>query len=380
MNNRNTNQETILINEFYIPSFIADIQTAKETIDIETYIFENDNIGQEVTHALCHAAHHGVRVRILVDGIGTPNLGNKITTQLETAGIAIRVFHPLPWLIWQWWQTRNPSSSVISHILQLFSVVNSRNHSKISIIDQHIVYVGSANITAKNLTKKNGGENWRDTTVRLTGIKTEELQYAFERNWGGVPIQKRLRFAFRSIDPNPVFRLNYSWRNRRALYITLLRRMLHCKERIWITNAYFVPDDVLLKKLLRVAKKGVDVRIMLPYQSDVFIVSLASYTFYSILLKHGVAIYEYLPSMLHAKTLILDDWYCVGSSNLNSRSLRHDLEVDVCIQTLKAKRALEQQFVNDLEQSQKININDLKKKPWYKMIVGRLLLFIRYWM
>lgn len=378
-----SHQETILIDEFYIPSLIQDIQSSKRTIDIETYIFENDRIGNEVTHALCDAAKRGVRIRILVDGIGTPTWGGQLTQLLEAAGVMTRVFHPIPWLIWQWWKTHNPSSSFISKILYMFSLfseINSRNHSKISIIDRHIVYVGSANITAKNLKKERGGENWRDTTVRLSGFNIEELQYAFEKNWGKVPIKKRLWFAFQPIHPNPIFRLNYSWRRRRILYLAILKRIMHCKERVWITNAYFVPENRLLKKLSLAAKRGVEVRILLPYQSDVFIVSLASFTFYSTLIKNGIAVYEYLPGMLHAKTLILDDWYMVGSSNFNSRSLHHDLEVDVCIQTSAAKEALEQQFLNDLKQARRISTDDLSKHSFFKMLLGCLSLFIQYWL
>src|SRR3990167_10903 len=160
-------QEKILIDKLYIDTLIADIQNAKRTIDIETYIFGNDTIGAQVSKALCEAAQRGVRIRILVDGIGTPTWGGAFTQALENAGIATRVFHPLPWLIWQWWKVRNPSSSIISNLLELFSVINSRNHSKICIIDRHIVYVGSANITNKNLSQEEGGENWHDTTVRL---------------------------------------------------------------------------------------------------------------------------------------------------------------------------------------------------------------------
>ncbi|OGT35341.1 MAG: hypothetical protein A3F11_01720 [Gammaproteobacteria bacterium RIFCSPHIGHO2_12_FULL_37_14] len=374
-----TYQEIILFDEFYISSLIKDIENANKTIDIEIYIFADDVIGQQVINALRNAAHRGVKIRILIDGIGSFPWSKKITTQLETAGIITRIFHPLPWLIWQWWHIRNPTSSVISNILQLFSDMNSRNHCKISIIDQHIVYVGGANITIHNLNKADGGDHWRDTTVKLIGVNTEEIQFAFERIWSHLPIHTRLKYAFRYIDPEPIFRLNYSWRRRRILYRSLLKRMMYCNQRIWITNSYFVPDDFLLKTLIKAAKKGVDVRILLPYKSDVFIVSLASYTFYSTLLKGNIAIFEYLPSMLHAKTLILDDWYCVGSSNLNSRSLRHDLEVDVWIRTENAKIELEQQFIIDLEQSRKITKDDLKKQPFYMALAGRLFLFLRYW-
>lgn len=371
-------QETILVNQFYIPSLINDIRQAAKSIDLGTYIFSDDAVGKEIVTELCQAAKRGVTVRVLADGIGTSILSGEMLEQLKKAGVATKIFHPLPWLIWQWWQMRNPSSLIITNILRSFSEINSRHHSKICIIDKKIVYVGSANISINSLTKQQGGDDWRETVVRLSDVNTHEIDLAFEKTWEHFSFRQKLKYVFKHKEIDPIFRINYNRRQRRILYLTLLTRIEHCQHRIWITNSYFVPDNVLLKKLINAAKKGIDVRIILPNKCDVFIVSLASFTFYSTLLKNGVAIYEYLPSMLHAKVLILDDWYCVGSTNLNSRSIRHDFEIDVCIQTDSTKKILEQQFISDLGQSKRISINDIKKRSRLKMLIGRLLLIIRY--
>ena len=185
---------------------------------------------------------------------------------------------------------------------------------------------------------------------------------------------------FRHVREDPPIRLNYTWHRRRILYKNLLRKISQCKNRIWIMNAYFVPDNFLLKKLKDAAISGLDVRILLPSKSDVVMMPWASSTFYYSLLKSGVRIFEYLPGMLHAKSLILDEWMLVGSSNLNHRSLLHDLEVDINITTPTAKATLVQQFLNDLKHSREISLNSWKKmRPRCQRTLGRLVLYLKYW-
>ncbi|EKD92201.1 MAG: hypothetical protein ACD_29C00121G0001, partial [uncultured bacterium] len=165
----------------------------------------------------------------------------------------------------------------------------------------------------------------------------------------------------------------------RIFYKNLLRRMRLCQQRIWITNAYFVPDNFLLKSLKEAAKNGVDVRILLPQKTNVAIVEWASSTFYYELLKAGIKIYEYLPSMLHAKSLILDDWMLIGSSNLNHRSLLHDLEADVTLFTEPAKKKVARLFLKDITQSRQLKLSNWKTaRPIFQRWLGRLVLYIKY--
>lgn len=371
-------QEIILIDEAYLTSLIADIEKAINTIDMEMYIFEGKLIGKKIADVLCTAARRGVKIRILVDGIGSFLWGNSITTHMEMAGITTRIFHPMPLFIWHWGRASDGPKSFFSKVFYLFSKINTRNHRKLCIIDSNIVYVGSANIT-DHLSNETSQKPWRDTTVKLINVDTKDLQYAFEKAWGHIAFKNRIRTTFRKIQADPLFRLNYSWRRRHILYKTLLKRISRCETKIWVTNSYFAPDNRLLSKLIKASKRGVDVRILLPQKSDVLVSSFAASTFYAVLIKNGVLIYEYLPTMLHAKTLILDDWHSVGSSNLNYRSLRHDLEVDVNIRTPEAKQILEKQFLNDIAQSKQVSIDDINNQSFFKKIIGRLSLIFRYW-
>ncbi len=373
-------KEIILIDENYLPELLADINNAKQTIDMEVYIFANDLAGQMVTDALCKATHRNVKIRILVDGVGSLSWGGNMTNQLEHAGIATKIFHPLPWKFLHWKYANHISGFFISKIFYLIAKINSRNHRKVCIIDKTIVYIGSANINDHLISGDIPGNCWRDTTVKIIGMDLNGIQYAFDRAWGHVTIKRFILNAFKKIVSDPVVRFNYSWRLRHKFYKLLLNRIKHCKKKIWVTNSYFVPDSYLLKKLIKASRMGVDVRIILPRRSDIFFMPIVSATFYEKLLKSGVLIYEYLPTVLHAKMLIIDNWYSIGSSNLNYRSLKHDLEVDVEIRTEKGKQIIEQNFLNNINQSFQINMSDIKTQSLFKKVFGQFLLFMRHWL
>lgn len=370
-------QERILINEQYLESLIAAIHEATYTIDLEVYIFEQDAVGKKVADALCAARKRGVQIRVLVDGVGSLTWGGAVTQQLEQAGIKTKVFHPLPWKISHLRRSFITKNYFFTKIFYLLLHMNSRNHRKVCIIDQQIVFVGSANIH-DCLIGGDAASPWRETSVKVTGINIDELQYAFNKAWGGMPLRARIRHAWQKLS-DTVFHLNYSWRLRHRFYRGLLKQIAQCKKRIWVTNAYFVPDEVLLKRLIHASRRGVDVRILLPEKSDVAIISMVTTTFYGALLESDVFIYRYTPSILHAKTLILDDFYLVGSSNLNYRSLRHDLEVDAVIKTDEAKHELDKHFFYDLSQSRRFPLSELKKQPFYKKIMAHIILLIKYW-
>src|SRR3990167_10999511 len=362
----------------YFHALIQDINQATYTIDLETYIFSRDSVGKRIADALQNAAKRGVTVRVLVDGAGSPFWSATFARTLEKAGVKTKVFHPFPWQLWNWSRAVAKIHFLFNGIYLLFKA-NSRNHRKICVIDCKIAYVGSFNITQCHLTIKEGGENWRDTAVRLTDVNLSELLKAFEIAWTHRTIKERLRDAFKHIRSEPRMRLNYTRHRRRILYKNLLRRMRLCQRRIWIANAYFIPDNVLLRRLKEAASNGIDVRILLPQKSNMLIVQWASSTFYYNLLKAGIKIYEYSPGMLHAKSLILDDWMLIGSSNLNHRSLLHDLEADVTLFTSAAKKTLEQLFLKDIDQSTQLHLEHWESRSMHQRMLGRFALYLKYW-
>jgi cardiolipin synthase len=362
----------------YFDTIIKDIAQAKNRIDLEVYIFGMGMVGQKFRTALCQAAQRGVQVRVLVDGAGTPWWGRSFASEMEKSGVQTRVFHPFPWQLWNWSRSKVKAPWLIKFIYLCFTA-NSRNHRKVVLIDHSTAYLGSINITLHHLRREEGGQGWRDVAIRLKGTKpVAQLREAFEIAWSHQTIKERITHVFTMIKSHPLIRLNHNRHRRRVLYKQLLWQIQDAHQRIWITNAYFIPDSRFLKYLKHAASRGIDVRMLLPSKSDVSFMPWASAVFYDSLLKAGVRIFEYLPEVLHAKTLIVDDWMLVGSSNLNQRSLKHDLEADVNIKMAESKRFLENTFLQDLEQSQELHLSNWTKfRPRLQRLVGRIFLYIK---
>jgi cardiolipin synthase A/B len=356
----------------YFTALMQDIEQAASQIDLETYIFDLDPLGRKVAERLAAASSRGVTVRLLLDGAGSSISSGVLAQQLSSAGAQVRIYHPLPWNIshWEWAVPRQPW---LAKLQRLQESMHSRNHRKICMIDQRIVWVGSFNISQCHLPKDEGGQGWRDTALRLEDLDLEHLQQAFESAWNND----------RSLIPRRIFspaniRLNHM--HRRKLRRDLLKRMTDTRERIWITNAYFVPVASILRFLKKAARRGVDVRLLLPGNSDVFFMPWASAVFYQTLLKAGVKIYEYTGGMLHAKIMILDDWITVGSSNMDYLSFFRNLEAEVVVTQPATIKTLEDQFLYDLTQAAQITIADCRRRPWWKKLLGRFLLNIKRWL
>lgn len=377
MTNTQKAQEKVFhTGESYFSSLLRDIQQAKQSIDIEVYIFTKDQLGRSILRALLAAAkNRKLKVRLLVDGVGSPFWGGKLVRKLEKSGIKTKVFHPLPWDIGQW-QRSTTKLPFLLHILYMFSKINSRNHRKSVIIDGKIAYIGSINIDKRHLSSRSGGQNWRDTAIRLKGYDLHTMREAFNSAWD----QRHQWGASLEHLCQQKIRLNYRPKARFFYYKNLLKALAKAKNRVWITNAYFIPNHLFLRKIKKLAKQGVDVRLMVPEKSDVPGMQWAANSLYKKLIHAGVKIYEYRPSMLHAKTIIIDDNVIVGSSNLNHRSLLHDLEVDVALESTEAKQTVVTQFIRDIADSQAITLENIPTMSWRKRFVGGFFVVFKYWM
>lgn len=366
--------------EEHYSALLTDIGEAEHSIDFESYIFSNDEAGQEIAQGLIEALQRGVNVRVLVDGVGSPFWASGLAPKLERAGAQTKIYNPFPWQIWNW-QRSTRRHWLILKWMYLFFNLNSRNHRKTTIVDKRIAYIGSFNVHKCHLPKKRGGFGWRDTSVRISDTNLSDLIDAFEHTWHHQTIRERLRDAFHRVKRNPRFRLNTTRFTRRILFKNLLKRLRQSEKRIWITSAYFVPNPPLLRRVKEASKRGVDVRLLLPKKSDMLIVDWIGKTYYPSLLKSGVRVFEYEPAMLHAKSIIVDNWMLVGSTNLNSRSLIHDLEIDAEIQTKQAKQELNDLYLRDLQKSQEITFSHWNKRlSLFKRIMVRIFIYFKYFM
>lgn len=370
----------------FFDGLLSDIASAKRTIDFEAYIFESDALGRRVADALMQAAAKGVRVRVLVDGVGSPNFHADFLPELLSAGIDCRVYHPFPWKLLWTPVARIPS---IKTFFTLLGSLNRRNHRKAYLIDGQIGWVGSINISACHVKRLSGRRAWRDTGMRIVGDRVAQLEEAFEAAWAEGWYFRRRRgwlkgglkqwWSNRRQSPYPLVRLNDTRFRRERFYRELVRKIARAETRVWITSAYFVPRAGLIYAFCHAARNGADVRILLPSECDVFFIPWVSSAFYGQLLKAGVKIYEYKETMCHAKVVLIDDWATVGSTNLNHRSMNYDLEVDVVVTTPQARQSLSDQFLIDLSNAREIKIEEWNKRPWLERMACRTLLLIKHW-
>lgn len=339
----------------YFKDLEQDLLNAKNSIDFETYIFSEDILGKKIADILVQAVADGIQVRLLIDAVGSHWLSKDFRYALWQAGIDLRIYNR-----------------------SLFRF-NHRDHRKTVVIDKKIGWVGSFNVSNNHLY-------WRDTGVRFTGNVVKQLQTAFDWTWRRTHVRNlprlvvdRFRHRKRRINKTPI-RLNCNRRSRKVLYQDLLQRILNSKNRVWITTAYFVPEGCLTHTLRIAALSGVDVKILVPKYPDWFFMRWISSALYYALLKAGVKIHEYLPHVLHAKSIIIDDWVMMGSSNLNHRSLFHDLEIDVVVTQPAGVQNFKSQFLADLKKSQIVSLELWKQRGVLERAFGALLVYVKYWL
>lgn len=362
----------------YFEDMVAAISNARFQIDLEVYIYESGQLGQRIYRALADAAARDVAVRVVVDGAGINYDFTRIAHELEQAGVQVRIFRPLPWRLEQWKYALISVRGFVK-FWRLLSEINHRNHRKMLIIDQRSIWLGSLNISQVHLSPEQGGQGWRDTAVHVEDEQLAVPLEAFELIWNRSRRQHRRWVAKHQL--HSPFRFNFHGHLRRLHQRQMLRRIRSAKSCIWITNAYFAPDTRLVHALEKAARKGVDVRLLLPKHSDVFFMSWVSAFFYQRLLDSAIRIFEYQPAMLHAKTLLIDDWASVGSSNLNRRSLAHDLEVDYCLQQQDNITRLKESFISDLKHSKELQAGDIKgSRRWKRWLGGLMLLLLGPWL
>ena len=372
----------------YFKDILRAIRRSKRRVDFEVYIYEKGILGDRIVSALIRAASRGVRVRLLVDGIGSPRCASDYGEKLKKGGVRFRVYRlfpsflMFPRLLVSW------LNGMVAHRRGSFwSHMNRRNHRKLVMVDREWVWLGGFNVTDEHLESVAGKKAWRDTGLGLSGVRDRAFWLAFNTAWND-KVHRRLwrRYRDRLIawlsrdnSPGPV-QINATRELRGRFHRELLGRLRSARRRIWVTTPYFVPTLPILRVLLHAALKGCDVRLVLPEESDVPFVRWASMAFFPPLLKAGCRIFEYQKSILHAKTLVVDDWAMVGSSNFNHRSFLFDLEVDVAILRPGSLEALKRQYVSDFARSREILFSDLNLRPFWIRLLTWLFFRLRYWL
>jgi cardiolipin synthase len=323
------------------PAWLDAIHAARHWIHFETYIIHDDEVGLQFAEALASRAREGVAVRLLYDWWGTFKIRpRRFWRVLRNAGAEVRCFNPprfdspLGWM--------------------------SRDHRKVVAVDGHVGFVTGlcvGSCWAGNPAK--GVEPWRDTGLELAGPAVAEVERAFAAMWAetGEPLPASERPAIDSIPPagDLTMRVIATVPSSAGLYRLDQIVTAAARERLWITDAYFIATTPYVQALRAAAADGVDVRLLVPGSSDVPGLRALSVSAFRPLLESGVRVFEWNGSMLHAKTAVADGhWARVGSTNLNPFSWLGNWELDVAIDDPAFARTLEEQYEEDLQHSTEV--------------------------
>jgi len=336
------------------------IHEAKDHINLETYIFRDDEIGRQLADLLIERQRSGVQVNVIYDSVGSILTPRALFETMQQAGIKVLEFNPV-----------NPTETRKRYILE------HRDHRKILIVDGLIAFTGGINYDSVysggsfSSPKRVRGPDktpWRDTHVRIEGPAAAEFQRLFLETWRkqkGQPLPARRYFPPLSDRNHQIVRAIGSTPDSgvSVLHATLISAINHAERTVHITNAYFVPDKKLLKALKAAARRGVDVDIILPSQSDFWAPLYAGRSYYADLLEGGVHIYERSEALLHAKTTVIDGvWSTVGSTNLDPRSLLINDEADAVILGTDFGGQMEAMFRDDIARSKEIRRDEWRKR------------------
>lgn len=341
-------------------AIIDAINAATHHVHCEYYIFRDDVSGRAVLDALKAKARAGVEVRLLVDAVGA-SLSADTEAELEEARVKLVYFNP----------------AFSGRLGQ--RMFNFRTHRKLVIVDGVVGFTGGINVTDDHSEKVRGAAAWRDTHVELRGHVVHGLQRTFLENWLFASGEERSGKQLDTYFPPPKARGPHLVQvvasgpddSNRAIEAFYVAAISTAQRRVWLTTPYFVPNEPLYAAILLAALRGVDVRLLLPNHTDSKMVDLAGASFHDNLLHAGVRIYVYQPSMLHAKTAVIDDVGIIGSANLDDRSLRLNFEAIAACYGGPAVERLVELFGKDHERS-KLKLRLEEKKPLSHRLMSAL--------
>ncbi|WP_223306047.1 cardiolipin synthase [Massilia sp. NR 4-1] len=355
------------------------IAAATNHINFETYIFDQDELGEKFASLLIEKQRQGVTVNVIYDSVGTIGVPQAFFDRMKAAGVALVAFNPV-----------NPAK-----LRGNGWKVNNRDHRKILIVDGKVGFTGGINISdtyARSSPFRSAARpadrsevGWRDTHVRIEGPAVAALQWMFVESWAeqdADDLRDAVYFPQPVVAGDKIVRvLGSKPGGQFEIYKALLLAIKEAKKSIHITCAYFVPDEQTLRALNAAAQRGVEVQLVLPSVSDAGLVTQAGRAAYTPLLEAGVKIHELKLAVLHAKTAVVDGlWSTVGSTNIDTRSFLHNHEVNVIVMGDAFGGEMEKAFQEDLRNSKEVTLAEWRERPFSARLKEWLARIWDYWL
>ncbi len=364
-------------------AMMAAIAEAREHVNLETYIFDDDDVGRKFAELLIERQAAGVQVHVIYDSAGSVLTPRAFFQRMVEAGIRVLEFNPL-----------NPLAGNRDDWR-----FNNRDHRKQLVIDGRVAFVGGINIAkvyssaplGRRAWRRRGrtadiSTGWRDTHLQIEGPVVAQFQKMFIDTWTrqrGEPLAELDFFPKLGAVGDQIVRAigNYAEEDGNPIYLTLMSAICQAEEKIHITVAYFAPDPQMLGALIDAARRGVDVRLILPGYSDVGVVFHLGRSYYAKLLRGGVKIHERYDAVVHAKTVCIDGvWSTIGSTNLDSRSFLHNDEINAVILGRDFASQMEAMFAQDLKESRTVQRAQWRRRGWLLRLKERSARFFAYWL
>jgi cardiolipin synthase len=339
------------------PAMFDAIDRAASSVALEMYIIADDGTGRELREHLVNAAKRGVEVRVLLDSWGSWSLSDSFWDVLRASGGTVRWFRPI-----------------------LKGLIPFRNHRKLLLIDGQIAYTGGLNIADEYYRGVNGGLPWRDNALEISGPAVAWLKKSFSRMWAMAdsPV-RRLILRFRHLrlrrvkrHTGSVFFLESGPENPVRPVRKAYRQVIaNAEKSIDLAMGYFYPHGRMLRALKRAVRRGVRVRLLVPLHTDIPLARWAARGLYGRLLRAGVEVWEYTPTMMHSKLAITDDTLVAGSANLDIRSGRINYELVAVVTDPKLAAQARTDFETDLSRSVRITMEEWQKRPLIQKLKER---------
>ncbi|WP_116813241.1 phospholipase D-like domain-containing protein [Steroidobacter cummioxidans] len=337
------------------PAMEADIAAAKCAVHLETFVWTAGTVERRFVELLSRKAREGIEVRVLIDAMGSAGGNDENLKRMAQAGVQLSMYCKP-----RWWNLRR---------------FNHRTHRKLLIVDGAIGYTFGHGIADQWLGHGEDEKHWRDTAVRVEGPAVQALQSVFMENWieeshrvpAGAGCFPELEAKGES-DAHVVSSASGDAVSSVALLYTVA--IACAKREVIIQNPYFAPDDGMCELLVMMVKRGVAVHLMLPgAHTDSPFVRRAGCRLYEQLLAGGVRLYEFMPTLIHQKIVIVDEvWSHIGSTNFDARSLSLNEEVGIGIRDAPIARQLKAAFENDLQRSRELTLDAWRRRPWYSRL------------